>query len=81
MAFSFSTVFFSEVRRARHYGGTNKYIQMNEVARDESAKKYTNKTSRDYNLQVDISSYICVQVVTDFMIDVGMSTCIPAMYF
>ena len=38
-------------------------------------KKYTNKTSRDYNLQVDILSYICVQVVTDFMIDVGMSTC------
>ena len=45
-----------------------------ESNRDGSAKKYANKKSRDENVRVDILSYICFQVVVDFMKDIGMST-------
>ena len=37
-------------------------------------RKYTNKMiEQRWQLQVDILSYICFQVVTDFMKDIGMS--------
>ena len=41
----------------------------------EVKKKYTNKNSRSDNMQVHIPSYIFLSSRTDFMIDVGMSTC------